>query len=61
MFNREEAKGAQDVVRRYLLEIAGDLSGPERRALGRILAEALFTLEVDWPPTGGTVCPFPRR
>ena len=60
MFNKEEANGAQDVVRRYLLEITGDLSNPERRALGRILAEAQFTLEMDRPPPGGTVCPFRR-
>ncbi len=60
MFDRDEAKGAQDVVKKYLLEIGGDLSALERRALGRILSEAQFTLELGPPIGGGTVYPFRR-
>lgn len=46
MFSLEEALGAQEIVKRVLLMEDGELSAREKRALGRILSEALFTLEV---------------
>jgi len=46
MLHNEEAQGALDVLVDYLLFGEGGLSATQRKAVGRILSEVRFTLQL---------------
>lgn len=46
MLQHEEAHGALDILVEYLLFGDGNLSTEQRKAIGRILSEVRFTLEM---------------